>query len=230
MLETDITNYDARYEYYFNTTDVVSVALFYKQLDNPIEDTVVENTSGALTFSYDNALSADIAGLELSANKNLDFISESLSDFSVSGNYTYLSSSVELSAEQQGRYVTDDRGLQGLSPKVLNLAMNYNKTGIRSVNLSFNQMYKRLMRIGTENPLAGSVRSVYALDQYEVPPALLDLTWIEHFKSTALNTNFALTFKAKNLLDGETEWVEGSKTILKYKQGRSYSLSLSGKF
>ncbi len=230
LIETDIKNYDARYEYYFNTTDVISFALFYKQLDNPIEDTVVENTSGALTFSYDNALAADIAGLELSANKNLDFISDDLNNFSISGNYTYLSSSIELSAEQKARYVSDDRGLQGLSPQVINLAMNYNEVGTRSVNLSFNKMDKRLMRIGTENPLTTTVRNVYALDQYEIPPALLDLTWIEYFKSTALNTNFALTLKMKNLLDGETEWIEGSKTILKFKTGRSYSMSLSAKF
>ncbi len=230
LIETDIQSYDARYEYYFNPTDVFSIAVFYKQLDNPIEDTVVENTSGALTFSYDNAHSAEITGLEISANKSLDFISDALSDVSLSGNYTFLSSSVEFTDEQKARYVTDDRELQGLSPNVFNFAVNYNEEGSRSVNLSYNIMDKRLMRIGTENPLSTSVRNVYGLDQYEIPPELLDLTWIEQFESKAFDTNFALTFKAKNLLDGETEWIEGTKTILKYKVGRSYSLSLSAKF
>ena len=95
----------------------------------------------------------------------------------------------------------------------------------RSINLSYNKMSKRLMRVALKN---GDV--ILGLDDYEIPPNLVDFTWIEKFNSESLGTDLALTFKVKNMLDDETKWVRGSETTLKYKTGREYTLSLSAKF
>ena len=86
-------------------------------------------------------------------------------------------------------------------------------------------MSERLMRVALKN---GDV--IYALDDYEVPPHLLDFTWIEQFRSDALDTDFAMTFKIKNILDSETVWKQGDNVTFKYKTGQSYSLSLNARF
>jgi outer membrane receptor protein involved in Fe transport len=225
LIETDIKNLDARYEYYFNSTDLISFALFYKDMKNPIEDTRLDTTGTIPRFSFHNAQAATLSGLELSWYKHLDFISESLENFIFSGNYTHIQSEIELTEDQKETLVTQERELQGLSPNVINLAMTYEDEENRIVTLSYNKMDERLMRVAIKN---GTV--ILGLDDYEIPPNLVDLTWIEKFRVDALDTNMALTFKAKNLLDDETVWQQGGKTTLIYKTGRSYSVSLSAKF
>ena len=225
LVETDIKNLDARYEYYFDSTDLISFALFYKDMKNPIEDTRLDTTGTIPRFSFHNAQAAELSGLELSWYKHLDFISDSLDNFIFSGNYTHIQSAVELTEDQKNTLVTQERELQGLSPNVINLAMTYEDDDNRIVTLSYNKMDERLMRVAIKN---GTV--ILGLDDYEIPPDLVDLTWIEKFKVDALDTNMALTFKAKNLLDDETIWTQEGKTTLIYKTGRSYSLSLSAKF
>ncbi len=225
LVETDIQSLDLRYDYYFSDTDSFSTSLFYKYMENPIEDTQEFTTSTLPRFSFDNSQSADLAGVELSWYNHLGFIDNALENLVFSGNYTYIYSKVTLTEEQKAKFVTQDRGLQGLSPQVLNISLTYEDADNRSVNLSYNKMEKRLMRVALKN---GDV--VLGLDDYEIPPHLVDFTWIEKFESEGLGTKMDLTFKIRNLLDGETEWVQGGKTTLTYKKGREYSLTLGAKF
>jgi len=225
LVETDIQSYDIRYDHYFNKLDSINMSLFYKHMDNPIEDTTEFTTSTLDKFSFDNAKAADLMGIELSFAKNLEFVSHYLDRVSFSGNYTYLQSEISLTAEQKNKYVTQERGLQGLSPEVINLSLTYNETDVRTVNLSYNKMSERLMRVALKN---GDV--VLGLDDYEVPPQLLDFTWIEKFHSDTLESDMDLTVKVKNLLDGETVWKQGELTTLKYKTGTSFSMTLNAKF
>lgn len=225
LVETDIKSLDARYEYYFNPTDMFSFALFYKDMKNPIEDTRTDTTGTIPRFSFHNAASAELSGLEVSWYKHLGFISSIFDNLIFSGNYTHIQSAVELTDDQKDSLVTQERNLQGLSPNVINLALSYEDIGERVVTLSYNKMDERLMRVAIKN---GDV--ILGLDDYEIPPSLVDFTWIEKFRSQSFDTTFALTFKAKNLLDDDTEWQQGGKTTLIYKTGRSYSVSLSAKF
>ncbi|MDQ7043684.1 MAG: TonB-dependent receptor, partial [Sulfurimonas sp.] len=223
LIETDIQSYDLQYGYYFNDTDNITTSLFYKHMDNPIEDTRTFTSSTLDRFSFVNSSEADLSGIELSWYKNLGFISDYTKNFTFFGNYTYIESKISLTPEQQAIYTTSERGLQGLSPEVINLSLMYqNKT--RSLNFSYNKMSERLMRIGLKN---GTV--ILTLDDYEIPPHLLDFTWIEKFKWKSAQTDIDLTFKIKNLLDGETVWKQEDKVTLKYKTGSTYSLSLSMK-
>jgi len=223
LIETDIQSYDLQYGYYFNDIDNITASLFYKYMKNPIED-VREYTSSTLDrFSFQNSQAAELSGVELSWYKNLSFIDSSVDNFNFFGNYTYIDSKVTLTQEQQAKYVTAERGLQGLSPEVVNLSLLYQDKQ-RSVNLAYNKMSKRLMRVALRN---GNV--ILGLDDYEEPPHLVDFTWIEKFKWKSMNTNIDMTFKIKNLLDSETVWTQKDKTTLKYKEGTSYSFSLSAK-
>ena len=224
LIETDIQSYDLEYGYYFDDTDNITAAIFYKHLQNPIEDVRTFTTSTFDRFSFDNSDAADLYGLELSWYKNLGFLSKYTDNLTLFGNYTFIESEVTLTDEQKAKFVSAQRGLQGLSPEVLNLSIMYQDKE-RSLNLAYNKMSKRLMRVALKN---GDV--ILGLDDYEEPPHLLDFTWIEKFKSEALQTDVAMTFKIKNLLDSETVWTQNDKVTLKYKEGVSYSLSLGAKF
>jgi TonB-dependent receptor len=224
LVETDIQSIDFRYDYFFNKIDSISTSLFYKHMDNPIEDTQTFTTGTLPRYSFENSATADLAGIELSWYKNLGFLTSWLDNFVFSGNYTYIDSKVELTPEQQRKFVTQDRGLQGLSPQVLNLSFTYEESDNRTLNLSYNKMAERLMRVALKN---GTV--IYALDDYEVPPHLLDFTWTEQFKTDVFG-DMAFTVKIKNILDDETVWKQGDNITLQYKTGRSYSASLSAKF
>jgi TonB-dependent receptor len=224
LIETDIQSVDFRYDFFFNKIDSISTSLFYKHMDNPIEDTQTFTTGTLPRYSFENSAAADLAGIEFSWYKNLGFITGALENVVFSGNYTYIDSKVELTPEQQRKFVTQERGLQGLSPQVLNLSFTYEESDNRTLNLSYNKMSERLMRVALKN---GTV--IYALDDYEVPPHLLDFTWTEQFKTGAFG-DMAFTFKLKNILDGETIWKQGENTTLSYKTGRSVSMALSAKF
>lgn len=223
LIETDIQSYDLQYGYYFNDLDNITASLFYKHMDNPIEDVRKFSTSTLDTFTFENSSEADLSGIELSWYKNLNFLTDYAKNFTFFGNYTYISSQVTLTEEQKAKFVSEERGLQGLSPQVVNLSLMYQKEG-RSLNLSYNKMSKRLMRVALKN---GDV--ILGLDDYEIPPDILDFTWVESFKSSTLNTNIDLTFKLKNILDSETVWKQKDKTTLKYKTERSISFGLSCK-
>ena len=223
LVETDIQNFDFQYGHYFNDVENVTLSLFYKHMDNPIEDTMTYTSSTLDRYSFDNSASADLSGFELSWYKKLDFIYPALKNFIFSGNYTYISSSVALTQEQKEKFVTQDRGLQGLSPQVINLSFTYQNKN-RSINISYNKMDERLMRVALKN---GDV--ILGLDDYEVPPNLVDFTWIENFHLDILDSELSMNFKIKNLLDDETIWKQGNKTTLEYKTGQTYSLSISAK-
>jgi outer membrane receptor protein involved in Fe transport len=64
LVDTEIVNADARYEWYFNDGEFFTAGLFYKQLDNPIVSIV--NVAGAtVQQTYINAPQAQLYGAEL---------------------------------------------------------------------------------------------------------------------------------------------------------------------
>jgi hypothetical protein len=138
----------------------------------------------------------------------------------ISGNFTYADSEVVLQKDQEGLYTTNNRQLQGLSQTVVNIALSYEGEG-RTVFLSYNKMGERIRKLGLiddqdEFP-----------DFYEVPPALVDIVWIEQFQN-------GLSFKTKlgNLLDEETVWYQGSTENVtnRFKDGRTFSFEVSYRY
>ncbi len=218
LVSTDITNYDLRFEHYFSPTESISGAVFYKNLDNPIED-VSRPTTSLPIYSYENTENAVLMGLELDAYKNLEFLSDIMEYYYVSGNFSYTHSDVTLSQEQESRFTSNHRTLQGLSPFVLNASVGYDNTEGRSINLSYNLMSERLRKVGLKNGA-----QEYP-DQYEIPAAQLDFTYQEK-----LTDMMALKLKARNLLDGEIIWKEGENVTKRYQLGRTIEVSMSFKY
>jgi len=75
--DSELYNYEARYEWYLSRTERVSVSGFYKQIENPIESVVSPPlSSGDILVGFTNAPEATLYGAEFEFQKYfpLDFI------------------------------------------------------------------------------------------------------------------------------------------------------------
>ncbi len=219
LVYTVIYSYDLKYSYFFSDTENIKVGLYYKEMQDPIEDVMLP-TSSLPIYSFINADTATLYGLELDGRKNLDFIDSRLANYYIAGNFSYNVSEVLLKEEQKTFLTTDKRDLQGLSPYVVNLTLGYNNE-TRSVSLNYNYMAERIRKVGVVDGLNRMP------DQYEQPPALLDLIWIEKFH---YGYDFEVGVKLGNILDDETVWSVDGLPTRKFKRGRSASVKVSAKF
>jgi hypothetical protein len=217
LKHTEIMNLDLKYSYYISSKESLRIGAFYKVLDNPIEDVMIQSSSLPI-YSFENANSADLYGLELDGRKDLSIIKEGLEEYYVAGNISFTNSKVALTPQQKEKYTSQDRQLQGLSDIVINTTLGYD-TKKRSLAISYNKMGERIRKVGL---IDGDDKYP---DHIEVPPALLDFTWIEKV-SPALK----VSFKAKNILDDETTWKQGDRVTKRFKKGVNYSLGFSYKF
>lgn len=218
---TIIDSYDIKYSHYFSPTESIKAGVFYKTLDQPIEDTQLPSSSLPI-YSFQNSQSAEIYGIEFDGRKRLDFLHKKLEDFYLSGNFTYADSEVVLSEEQEAVLSTNHRQLQGLSQIVVNVALSYEQPD-RSMTLAYNKMGERIRKLGMKDD-GGLV--IYP-DYMEDPAPVLDLVWMEQFGN-------GLSFKIKfgNILDGETVWFQQDQAhaIKTFQEGRTFSFSASYKF
>ena len=218
LVSSDVMNFDFRYEHYYSTSESISGAVFYKSIDNPIEDVTLPTTSLPI-YSYVNTSHADLLGFELDGYTKLGFIDDYLEYFYMSGNFSYTYSQVTLTPEQEAQYTSNTRTLQGLSPIVVNLSLGYDNEDGRLINIAYNKMSKRIRKVGLQN---GSQEYP---DQEETPPHILDFTWQER-----IYKDMDLKFKARNLLNDEIVWEEGSNVTKRYTVGRSFELAMSYRY
>jgi len=216
---TNIYNVDLKYSHYFSDTENIKAGFFYKFLDKPIEDIMIESSSLPI-YSYDNSKSAQMYGFEIDGRKSLDFVKSDLSNFFIAGNFSYTDSEVTLREEQKETFTSDNRQLQGLSQIVINTSVSYENED-RSVTLAYNKMGERIRKVG----LAKSGTVLKYPDNIEVPPDLLDFVWIEKF-----DDDISAKVKIGNLLDDETIWKQGDLVTQKFKKGQTFSIGVSSKF
>lgn len=139
LTDSELWNAEARAEWYFGGDERVSVAGFYKKIDNPIE-TFVTQVSGVFTTSFANAPSARLYGAELELQKYFD-----LGGFAglpeaerlvVIGNYTYTKSELQVGPEDTVSYFgaasniatdyfRDGAPLTGQSDHLVNLQIGF---------------------------------------------------------------------------------------------------------
>ena len=206
-----ISHYDLRWDKYFSPGEFVSLSLFYKEFENPIEVTILPGSSNIISFQ--NALAAENAGIELEVYKDFSFIGDRFADFYISANYAYIDSEIQLDTTGPSGQTNNVRPLQGQSPYVVNLQFGYdNKDRGISASLLFNQFGERISEAGT----SGSP------DIYEQPFQQVDFVYTHAFAG-----RWKLSFKAKNLLDDEVLFLQGSEITRSFTKGRDFSLGLS---
>jgi Carboxypeptidase regulatory-like domain/Outer membrane protein beta-barrel family/TonB-dependent Receptor Plug Domain len=130
LVQTEITSYDARWEWFFSPLELVSLGFFYKELTGPIEQVgFIEQNQQFETWQ--NSGDATLIGFEFEGRKNLAFIHELLRPLSVLTNVTWSDSTVEVMPQRLfGTNIptqpTDtERRLVGQSPFIINAALDY---------------------------------------------------------------------------------------------------------
>ena len=209
LKQSEIFNADLRWEKYWTDQESISVALFYKDIDNAIER-VALTASGTAGNSrtFRNAQSANIYGIEVDTRKDFP-LDES---FSKNTFVTFNASWIESEAENDGR----KRNLQGQPQYTLNLILGYDDADNgHEVTLLFNQNGKSIADVGVSGQP----------DIVEEPRLDLNL----NYKYT-LSENFTISAKLKNLLDSEVERTQGGNVFRQYKKGLEFSAGLDWKF
>jgi TonB-dependent receptor len=145
LQRTKITNFDLRYEIYPRAGELITLGVFYKHFNNPIE--LFFNQSGvgtSSTFNYLNAEKATGYGVELELRKKLDF-NPVFKNFTLYSNLSYIANKVEDSKSNI------NRPMQGQSPYVVNIGLQYDldKAGLNTT-LLFNQIGRRILYVGNE--------------------------------------------------------------------------------
>tara|TARA_B110000902_G_scaffold257445_1_gene325620 strand:+ start:4070 stop:6907 length:2838 start_codon:yes stop_codon:yes gene_type:complete len=152
-----IQNYDLRYEYFGDFSQMFAFSLFYKNFRDPIEMTYFE--SAPTNFTPKNLGSASIAGIELEIRKNLSFINNFFKDISLNINASFINSKLSFSESEYnlrqnmlrtGEDLGNYRTLQGQAPFLVNTGLNYSNPdkGIQT-GLFYNLQGKTLEIVGT---------------------------------------------------------------------------------
>ncbi len=160
LQQTNISNYDIRWEAFYSNGQMFSISGFYKSFVNPIE-IVAFSSSAPNDLQPRNVGNAKVTGVEVEFRKNLAFISRGLESFYIGANLTFVKSEVALDKSENGEFesrelnsrvgesIKSNRQMQGQAPYIVNAYMNYvNKDKAWEVNLSYNVQGSSLAIVG----------------------------------------------------------------------------------
>ena len=118
--------FDLMGEYYFKSVGILSGGLFYKDLEDFIYTSQFEDdATGFDVFQPQNGDGATIFGAEFAFQRRLDFLPGFAKNLSIYLNYTYLTSSADGVANEDGDERTD-LDLPGTAPNMFNASLAYN--------------------------------------------------------------------------------------------------------
>ena len=219
-------NIDTKYEYYFSSSELVSLTGFYKYIQNPIARS--EIPSGGNTLTYLNVGDdASITGFELEARKNvLKSDDEEENEYSLNAglNASVLFSKVNLDSNSIAQFQQASSQLEGATPFLMNADLTFKKKYSESeftTSLVFNYFSDRVYSIGT--------RGFENIIEKGIPT--LDLV-----SSLKLGEKYSLKLKATNIINPDFQLSRDSSTsgnnvvLSNYKKGVNLSLGFSYDF
>ncbi len=243
LVDTEILNLDARYEYYFDRGQAFSFGLFFKDLDKPVEAIVVSQ-SASVFQTYLNAPSATLYGAEVDFKKVFDSPFETpflaSKEFLVQANYTYTKSELNVGADDlvfplqaggQGRpatdFVADGDQLQGQSEHIANIQLGWRDDSAKSQGTL-------LATYSTERISARAPNR--EPDFIQDPGLVLDFVFKKGFALGNKDLNF--DFKVNNILGerfyefqkGRDDGISGIVIVNGYDLGTTFTLGLSAEF
>ncbi|PQJ77019.1 TonB-dependent receptor [Polaribacter glomeratus] len=217
---SDNYNLDAKYEYYFSSSELITVTGFYKFIKDPIARS--EIPSGGNTLTYLNVGNdASVYGLELEARKSIYKIEDKDLEIMAGLNTSLLMSNVNLDKSSVAQFTNATSNLEGATPFLLNADISINKkiednTFISSI--VFNYFSERVYSIGTrgfENVLEKGIPTLDLVSSYE------------------FNKHYSIKLKAINLLNPDFQisragFNGGDNVVLRnYKKGVNLSIGFS---
>ena len=226
-----VANVDLRWEWYFGSDDTLSVGLFAKDFDNPIEIGKVQAQNDI--FTWFNGETAALRGVELELGKALPLDrwfgwGDAWDRFALQANASLIDSRVTLfgdgetaadvpvtGARQIDRLFENERSLTGQSDVLGNLILSYRDIG-RGIeaSLAYNYTGERIVLAGAEN----------APNVVEDARGRLDL--LLRYLFDPFGRAAEVEFKASNLLDEDVLWRQGGLVYERYQRGVGYGLGI----
>ncbi|HBF05557.1 MAG TPA: ligand-gated channel protein [Prevotella sp.] len=228
-----VDNLDLRYEWYPSRGELISLAVFYKHFDSPIEWTYTVAGGTDLIYSYKNAKSANNYGVELDIRKNLAFLG--LKDFSWSFNGALIKSKVQFEKGSK----EENRPMQGQSPYLINTGIFYKNEPLKmDIALLYNRIGKRIIGVGRSEGTTGDDSNARVPHSYEMPRNTIDLSLAKKFGThleLKLNIRDLLAEKIYYKQFADVTYSDGSKKTVEeisrcYKPGRNIGLQAVYKF
>lgn len=246
--DSELFNAEARYEWYPSEDDRVSLAGFYKEIDNPIEAVaLIQGQTFFTTFA--NAPKARLFGGEAEVQKYFPLYDWGLEGNVFDGrnlvlvaNYTYTNSDVEVGADDQVRavgsgelinastYFIDGQPLVGQSDHLVNVQIGLEDEDSLSqqtllVNYASDRITSRFSSINSDLERV-------AIPFYEEPGVQLDFVARQGF--TIRGVALEAKFEARNLLGTqykEIQTYEGSRIDRNvFDPGQTYTLGIGVNF
>jgi TonB-dependent receptor len=219
LVPSDITNYDLRAEWFFDSGDNLTISPFYKVIDRPIETVEGAGTDNNLSFTFINAGAADLYGVEVEWLKQLDVLGRAVGEwaqgFFVSGNVTWSESDLTIGNSAFG-LTNLERPLAQQSDWIVNLQLGWDSpAAVHSATLAYNAFSERLFFAGRNG----------ADDAYEQPFESLDLIY-----SWTPTPNWSVRLRLQNLLNDTIEIQQGGTVILEQKVGVNVKLNAAWQF
>lgn len=237
LVDSELTNAEARLEYYFGRANRVSLAGFYKDIENPIE--IFSSFSDNNQISgFANAPSATLYGAEFEAQVTYPTIDwggwfENKQIIAVT-NYTWTQSELKVGAGDIARvfpfadqpatnFFRDGVPLTGQSDHLLNLQLGLE-------NQDMLQQFTLLLAYASERVTSRGTASLP--DIVEDPGLRVDFVYRQGL--TLAGVPLELKAEARNILGRDHFEFQSNGTnrieINSYEVGQSFALSLSAKF
>jgi len=239
LVDTELVNVDARYEWYFGQGEFLTGGVFCKQLDRPIE-AVVNEAGSTVQQTYLNAPEARLYGAEFELKKYFDLPIQSAwwggNRLFAATNYTYTKTEVKVNAgdvvyplsgngapRAASDYIRDGAALQGQSKNLANMQLGIENEARRTqVMLLASYVGKRIAARGRPGQP----------DIVQDPGTTVDLVVRQGF--SAFEHDFTFGVEARNLFREDFEEFQelggGRVDVNRYALGTSLSLSLTAEF
>ncbi|MEQ8311531.1 MAG: TonB-dependent receptor [Sphingopyxis sp.] len=238
LTDSELWNAEARYEWYFDKDQRLTVAGFYKSIDNPIE-TYTSISDSSVNSSYANAPKATLYGAEFEVQKYVPLDTMSDAPFWQSrrlvfiGNYTYTKSEIKVGAgdttvingvvQDASNFFIDGAPMTGQSDHLVNVQI-----GLEDQD----KLSQQTFLITYASPRVTSRGPSGQPDLKEKPGISVD--FVARQGINLLNKEIELKLEARNLTGRTYKEVQeaGDNRIFfnRYKLGRTFSLSASLKF
>jgi TonB-dependent receptor len=212
LRRTLIQNVDLRWEFYPAPDEVLSVGVFAKRFQDPIERIYLASSGTALT-TFVNAAGAENYGVELEVRKGLGALGTMLDPITVFSNVTLMRSDIRIGNDGLASTTNPERAMIGQAPYVINGGLTYTRAEIgTSATVLYNRVGKRIVA-AAGFPLP---------DVYELPRPSLDLSL-----QFPLFANLSGKIDAKNLLDSPHQVEQGEVVREYYRSGRAFSVGVA---
>ena len=202
LVQSDVYNGDIKWERFPSPDEIISLGIFAKRINSPIEQTVSEgSTPSNFILTFTNSQQATIVGLEGEIRKKIEGFGTVYTNFSL--------------VQSEVQTPIGNRPLQGQSPFTLNLGTSFDVKGI-SVNITENLIGHRISSVGF----------LGYTDIYENTRGVLDLSL--QYKKGKMNWKF----NVGNILPQNILLYQNSprRDLIKTTTESSFSLSATYNF